>query len=240
MTDLQEIQQTCMEKMKKGGLTPLERMDCFADFETTVPSPDLVRQFYDIWAKDYDEDMSVVEYKNTIDVAQVLAKLVPDTETRRTLKILDLGAGTGVGGLQLVELGFENLDATDASPGMLQEATKRGCYKNILPAELLIIGQRMTTVEPETYDVVASSGSFYPFHLQGPHLKCFVDVVKPGGLLVISSCPHNDKDIGLRPVIHELVQNGIVAIEDEVYVPKWYRNDDGTVWVLKKVKRLFP
>jgi hypothetical protein len=30
----------------------------------------------------------------------------------------------------------------------------------------------------------------------------------------------------------------VVELIEEVYVPKWYREDDGTVWALKKLKRL--
>jgi ubiquinone/menaquinone biosynthesis C-methylase UbiE len=233
------IQQKCLEKMRKGGLKPMERMDCFADFETTIPSIELVKEFYDVWAVDYDEDMSVVGYKNPTDVAEVLSTLVAPDE-RKDLKILDLGAGTGVGGAKLVEAGFTNIDATDGSSGMLEEARKLGVYGNVLQPEVLVKGQRMLTVQPETYDVITSSGSFYPFHLQGHHLKCFLDDVKTEGLLVISACPNSDKDIGLRPVIDELVKDAVIEVVKEIYVPDWYREDDGTVWVLKKLKRLYP
>lgn len=230
------LQQECLARMRKGGLTPTERMDCFDEFETTLPSIELVKEFYDVWAPNYDEDMVVAGYKNPVDVASELAKLVPNIQQRNELRVLDVGAGTGTGGARLKEAGFTNLDATDGSPGMLAEASKLGVYNKILPSEVLVTGQKMRTIAPETYDVITSSGSFYPFHLLGTHLKCFLDCVKTGGLVVISACPHDDKDIGLKPVIEELKKDGIVEVIEEVYVPKWYRADDGTVWALKKLK----
>ena len=229
-----QIQKKCLDRMKKGGLDPVERMDCFDEFEKTLPSIELVKEFYDVWAPDYDQDMSVAGYKNPVDVAEELSKLAAD----KSLKILDIGAGTGAGGARLVEAGFTHVDASDGSPGMLQEAKKLGVYEKILPPEVLVKDQTMLSVPPETYDVITSSGSFYPFHLLGHHLKCFLDCVKTGGLVVISACPHDDKDIGLKPVIQELVNQGILEVLDEQYVAKWYRADDGTIWALKKVKRL--
>jgi hypothetical protein len=129
------------------------------------------------------------------------------------------------------------MDATDGSTGMLIEAKKLGIYKNIF-SEVLVKGQPMISVEPETYDVICSSGSFYPFHLQGHRFKCFIDCVKTAGLLVLSSCPHDDKNVGLRPVFQEMAAEGVVQVVKETpYIPSWFREDDGTVFVLKKLKR---
>lgn len=233
--DVKQTQQDCLARMRKGGMTPRERMDCFSEFEKTIPSGKLVEEFYDIWAPDYNEDMIVAKYENPVDVCELLSKMIPEGE-RSQYKILDLGAGTGTGGVKLVEAGFTNVDATDGSSGMLELAKKLAVYTNVLPAEMLVFGKKMTTIAPDTYDIIVSSGSFYPFHLQGPHVKCFLDCVKTGGLIVISACPHNDKDIGLKPVIKELADDGFIEVLHEVYVPKWYQDDDGTVWGLKKLK----
>jgi cyclopropane fatty-acyl-phospholipid synthase-like methyltransferase len=231
-----EIQKECLGQMKKGGLAPIERMDCFDKFETTNPNAELVKDSYYVWASNYDSDMKVADYHNPVDVANELAKLFPDDKETT----IDIGAGTGEGGRLIVEKGFTNIDATDGSPGMLSKAEKLGVYKNILPAEVLIEGQTMKTVEPEMYDMIVSSGSFYPFHLQGEYLKCFFDCVKTGGHLVISSCPHDDTNVGLKPVIKkELEEAGVIEFLKEVFIPSWYHNDAGTLFVLKKLKCIY-
>jgi hypothetical protein len=73
----------------------------------------------------------------------------------------------------------------------------------------------MLSVQPETYDVIASSDSFYPFHLQGHHRECFLDVVETGGMVKVSACPHSDKDMGIRSVVQEIVKDGVVELIEE-------------------------
>eukprot|EP00927_Polykrikos_kofoidii_P078534 TRINITY_DN75348_c0_g1_i1.p1 TRINITY_DN75348_c0_g1~~TRINITY_DN75348_c0_g1_i1.p1 ORF type:complete len:242 (-),score=58.51 TRINITY_DN75348_c0_g1_i1:381-1106(-) len=225
------VQATCLERMKNGGMTPEERLACFADFEATAPTAELVRHFYDVWALDYDTDMDVAGYRNPIDVSTAMEELFPDV---KSIKILDLGAGTGEGGKKLAAAGFTNIDAMDGSPAMLKEAEKLGVYKALFP-ELLLSGQKLETV-PSDYDAIVSSGSFYPGHLQGHHLECFLPNVKAGGKLVLSACPYSDKDVNLRPVLKDLEAAGVIKILKETYVPKWFQRDDGTVWVLEKLQ----
>jgi hypothetical protein len=67
-------------------------MDCFAEFEAMVPSVELVKDFYDMWAADYDTDMAVAEYNNPVDVAVELEKLFanrsPETSRFWTLELV--------------------------------------------------------------------------------------------------------------------------------------------------------
>jgi hypothetical protein len=98
-------------------------------------------------------------------------------------------------------------------------------------------GQRMLTVPVESY-VIVSSGSFYPFHLQGHHLTCFLDCAKTGGVLIPSSCPHNDKNMGLKPVVAQLEADGVINIIKKTYIPKWFRDDYGTVFIFEKLRPL--
>jgi predicted TPR repeat methyltransferase len=232
-----KIQDSCLEEMRKGGMSPNQRMDCFAKFETSYPDVELVKEFYDVWAKNYDTDMVVADYHNTADVANELEKALPHS---KKVRILDIGAGTGLSGIKIYEKGYTNIDAHDGSPGMLELAKKLGVYRQVLPAEVLVKGQTMRTVKAETYDVIVSAGCFYPFHLQGYHLKCFLDCVKTNGLLVVSSCPNNDVNVGLKPVIVELANAGVIEVMKENYLKEWFREDDGTIYVLKKLKRLYP
>ena len=54
----------------------------------------MVSKFYNLWAADDDREMIVVKYKNPDDVATEMDTLFAD----KTIKVLDVGAGTGRGG----------------------------------------------------------------------------------------------------------------------------------------------
>ncbi|NEQ72902.1 MAG: methyltransferase domain-containing protein [Okeania sp. SIO2C9] len=46
--------------------------------------------------------------------------------------ILDVGAGTGLVGVALAELGFEQIIGMDILPGMLTKAAEKGIYKSLV------------------------------------------------------------------------------------------------------------
>jgi hypothetical protein len=57
-------------------------------------------------------------------------------------------------------------------------------------------------------------------------------------VLVLSSCPYSDKNVGLKPAVAQLEADGIIKIIKETYIPKWFRDDDGTVFILEKLRPL--
>lgn len=80
---------------------------------------------YDQWAKDYDADLTKdFEYRGPQFTARVFKLYVP-----REAKILDAGAGTGMMGEILKDMGYKNLTAIDLSKGMLDEARKKNAYR---------------------------------------------------------------------------------------------------------------
>ena len=58
----------------------------------------------------------------------VLTENFPE-KAKDDLKIIDVGAGTGLIGIEFQKLGNSNLHALDISPEMLKEAKKRNIYK---------------------------------------------------------------------------------------------------------------
>ena len=150
-----------------------------------------IQAFYNIWGKDYDEDMISVKYANPGDVSAEAAARFKD----KNIRVVDVGAGTGEGGVKLKEAGFTNIDAFDGSEGMLEKAKTLGVYQNFIQELIPREQVPLQKIEANTYDLAASSGAFYPCHLQGMNLLGFVGIVKKGGLLILSSCPHNDEGV---------------------------------------------
>ena len=79
---------------------------------------------YDQWATEYDADLenSFVWLAPKM-VADVFAEYV-----KPAAHVLDAGAGTGMSGQALAELGFNNVVAMDLSQGMLDEAKTKNVY----------------------------------------------------------------------------------------------------------------
>nr|KAG5695251.1 hypothetical protein BaRGS_008079 [Batillaria attramentaria] len=67
-----------------------------------------------------------------IKTAEAVGQLFSDPKQRETVRILDVGAGTGKVGVELHKLGFRNMDALDASPRMLEVSKSRGVYSNFI------------------------------------------------------------------------------------------------------------
>ena len=131
---------------------------------------------YDEAADVYDEAMDDdVGWTGHVELAAVVARYL-STGTY----LLDAGAGTGMLGDKLAERGFDNMDANDLSPGMLERARGKGIYKSCRVAEL---GARLDYPDAH-YEAVAVCGVFTPNHAPASSLDELVRITKPGGLIL--------------------------------------------------------
>ena len=94
---------------------------------------------YDEWATTYDQDLITIcgggENASALAACKVLIEHVDVTKSGMTL--LDFGCGTGCAAVFLKEHGTDTnvqLDGCDLSAGMLEQATKRGLYRNLIKA----------------------------------------------------------------------------------------------------------
>ena len=98
-----------------------------------LQTDDESRALYRDWAETYDNTMlQGLNYQSPALVAELLAQHLPD----RQAQILDIGCGTGLGGLALAGHGFQCIDGLDVSPEMMQVAGRRGVYRQFLTADL--------------------------------------------------------------------------------------------------------
>ena len=82
---------------------------------------------YDQWAADYDQDLEEhFMWLSPRAAVSVFTKLVPNPA-----KVLDAGAGTGLVGELLADLGYRDLVAIDLSQGMLDEARSKNVYSEL-------------------------------------------------------------------------------------------------------------
>ncbi|KAK7447321.1 hypothetical protein BaRGS_00040206 [Batillaria attramentaria] len=100
---------------------------------------------------------------------------------RDSIRVLDVGAGTGLCGLVLQEAGFTNVDALDPAQEMLKAAQDKGVYRNIL--NVFLTGQPID-VPADTYDAIVLVGVIHHGSLPCEAFEEMVRLVKPGGYIV--------------------------------------------------------
>jgi len=97
---------------------------------------DELRAEYERVASVYDHELAgPMDYRSPAAVADVCRRVLGREE-----RILDIGAGTGLLGAALVDLGFTSIDGLDLSPAMLAEAASKGVYGELTEARL---GERL-------------------------------------------------------------------------------------------------
>jgi SAM-dependent methyltransferase len=100
----------------------------------------------------------------------------------RLTPILDAGAGTGLMGELLGILGYPEVDALDASPGMLEVARSKSAYRELHHA---FLGEELKFSDG-SYAAVVSTGVFTAGHVGVEGLPELFRVVRPGGLIILT------------------------------------------------------
>ena len=139
-----------------------------------------VQDLYDKWAATYDTDNDEsIKYVGHKHLASKFHNFMEKREFQQ-IRILDVAAGTGLVGQELSFLGYQNIDALDASKAMLAEADSKGIYKNIIQG---YIGNDSLSIEQKSYDAIVCSGAFTKGHLPATAMDEMIALVKQGGIL---------------------------------------------------------
>ena len=141
-------------------------------------SPTELASAYDEWAASYDTDMAEVGYRHPAVALALLTRHLPTGST----PILDAGAGTGLVGELLGTVGYPQVDALDASLGMLEIARSKNAYREFHHA---FLGERLD-FEDDKYAAVVSTGVFTTGHVGAEGLPELFRVTRPGGVIVLS------------------------------------------------------
>ena len=130
---------------------------------------------YKEWAPAYDHDNDNVlgTVSQPLSV-QIFQEYIKD----KSLRIIDVGCGTGLVGVELEKGGFSNFDGTDISQEMIDIAKQRGYSK-------LFIGSLNDSLpcKNNEYDAALCVGVFTHGHVGSDRLDELVRIVKPGGII---------------------------------------------------------
>jgi SAM-dependent methyltransferase len=133
---------------------------------------------YDVWAKEYDADLDQdFGWMCTQRSAEALARHAPVDAS-----VLDAGAGTGLAGEILANLGYNDLVAMDLSQGMLDVAGAKGVYRAL---DQMTLGERLDYPDGR-FGAVICVGVMTLGHAPASSLEELARVTKPDGFVVFS------------------------------------------------------
>jgi SAM-dependent methyltransferase len=186
---------------------------------------------YDLWAKDYDEDLEgTFGWLGPRYAADYFARYVPTSGY-----LLDAGAGTGLTGVVLYEMGYRFMVAADLSPGMLEEARRKDVYTDV---KVITLGE-ILDFPTDSFDGVISTGVFTVAHVPAAAFDELVRITKPGGHIVYTLRPDHFLDAGFREKQTALEDAGkwvlVEASEPYQCLPKGEPDIRHQVWVYRVV-----
>ncbi|XP_022340016.2 methyltransferase-like protein 27 isoform X2 [Crassostrea virginica] len=136
--------------------------------------------YYNTW-DDYEKDLQPGRYNGPVFAAEAIDRSFPSHKDQ--VLILDVAAGTGFVGEELVKRNFKEIHALDPSASMLMKAKKKNVYKKFLCE--FVNPEPSPTIDNDTYHCVVCSGGFGSGHIPSGALKEFIRITKPGGVVVV-------------------------------------------------------
>ncbi|WDE05977.1 methyltransferase domain-containing protein [Thalassomonas viridans] len=185
-----------------------------------------LQEKYAIWSRSYDADLFETYRASPLASAQCLAQHLCDQKAA----IADIGAGTGMVGEALAELGYCNISAIDFSAPMLKVAANKGVYHSIDLADI-----QAPLPLSAAYDAMIAVGVFTFSHAKPTALLNLDPLLKPGGYFVLTVredyyCNDSSLQNTLDKLNWQLVSNKSIHIfADEsmniLVFKKWLTND---------------
>lgn len=204
--------------------------------ETTGQAPDdYTRSLFDNFAGDFDRRLvNELGYR----IPETLAARIKAIDPRRNLRMLDLGCGTGLCGVQFAGC-FSRLTGVDLSAAMLEKARARNLYTELFDASL---GEWLETAAPGAFDLVLAADVLVYFGDLAPLFARIARTLGGGGLYAFSIELAEERDFVLQPsgrYAHaaDYVRRvcGGLGFEEIEAFPHHIRGDvNGFVFILRK------
>ncbi|MEP4039387.1 methyltransferase domain-containing protein [Pseudophaeobacter sp.] len=207
-----------------------EQPDLAAAYD--LASPDQSRRLYAQWAASYDDSFATKEsYHLPFQTAQAFVAAGGHGP------VLDAGAGTGLCGQALSDLGISPLEATDISPEMLAQAAQKDIYRDLIEADLL----QGIPVPPGSYRGVVSSGTFTHGHIGPEALPALLRVGAHGAQYALSINAKFYHKSGFASAFTRLIDGGWISDFTLLEVPIYgeaardeHRGDKAFIALFKK------
>jgi predicted TPR repeat methyltransferase len=190
--------------------------------------PQNVKQFYADWARNYDQDVSAAQYSGPAIAARLLQQQLDDRKAR----ILDAGCGTGLVGTELQALGYGAIDGFDLSPEMAELSKATGAYRQVVGD--IDMMRALEDYPVFDYDALLSIGVFTLGHVPPQALAVLLQLLRAGGLLLISTRSHYYQQTDYQQQVDALLDSREMS-QLQVIWDAPYNHDGGAhYWVFRK------
>ncbi len=193
----------------------------------SLTSPEESRRLYAEWAGDYDESFAAREdYQLHIHTARAFVAAGGQGP------VLDVGAGTGLCGAILSDLGVGPIDATDISADMLAQAMRKDIYRDAIEADIT----EGIPVRRESYSGIVSSGTFTHGHVGPEALDELLRIARHGAQFALSINTEHFRDAHFADKFRQL-ETGHRICRLKLHEVRIYGdmavgpNKDDTAWI---------
>ncbi|KAL4228673.1 ubiE/COQ5 methyltransferase [Mactra antiquata] len=175
------------------------------------------QKYYDMLAEKYEEQLLNANVRTHEITAETVADLYP-SDVRDKVKILDVGAGTGMVGSALRGLRFKHIDALEPNPNMLGKAKLQNRYETYFIES--VNPEESSSIKNGTYDAITMCATLAEAgHIPPEAIKGIVRMVKKGGYMVI-----------VNRVLKDETLNDIDAVMDSLEADKKMIKVTRKVW----------
>ena len=161
--------------------------------------------FYDGWAAGYEDEIANAGYITP----QRCAEALTEHAAMPWAPLLEVGCGTGLGGLALRAAGFSCIDGFDISPEMLARTEDKDIYRS---TDILDLSQSLDAIELGTYQNAAAIGVLNPSFMPSTVIDEIVSKLPPGGCFVCSLNDKSGADGTFEARIFEITETGAAEL----------------------------
>ena len=173
----------------------------------TLKSTDEVRNLYDDWSQNdqYNQDMIDWEYSGP---REVVSAFLPHA-SRKGIKILDAGCGSGLVGEELSKEGYSIIHGADIA-AKLMNSIPAGIYEALHNIDL----NKPINFTDDFFDAVLCVGTFTFGHVKAKALSEFARIVKSGGIIGFTINEGVFLDHGFKSELdHLVIQKKITQLD---------------------------
>ncbi|MBI1889319.1 MAG: tetratricopeptide repeat protein [Burkholderiales bacterium] len=156
------------------------QVDSLKRVDVERPPVEFVRNLFNDFAEEFDRRLvDALGYSAPQQLANAIRSVQPEKSDWR---ILDLGCGTGLLGVELKPVAA-SITGIDLAPNMLAKTAERNIYDTLHEAEIVAF---MENANPNAYDLVCSTDVFNYFGNLKPIFAAAGRLLPPGGLFAFS------------------------------------------------------